>query len=436
MDKLQEYIRDKHENDPNWFVNEVQANSNQDRISKVGNVRDYLSGNHNILNRENYEYNGRVFEPKKIVLQYAKTLLDFQKTYLLANPITLTGNEEVVRELTKVIRKGKYHRLNRNILSRTLKYGQVYEYVYRDGEVIRSKLIEADEGFPIYNQENTMVGFIEAYVYDGIEYYNVFSERTVEQYKFEDETVSMIGRHTNLSGLPIAYINENELSDTEGRSELEDWISILDSMEDLLSKYQDSVYKFMNPIPVVTGQQLKGEGLPADIVGGGMNLDDGATFEMVGNRLDYQSFNAVYKTLMQSLLDISSTPAVSMNKTDVSNLSEVSIKMLYSLSNTKASINEQFMREGIEQRLEKFRTLLGYDGIVFDDEDYDTVDMEFVYNMPSNDKEIIENLKSLREIGGLSLETLLEKSPYISDVQTEMERLNDEGVDENTEGSL
>ena len=36
---------------------------------------------------------------------------------------------------------------------------------------------------------------------------------------------------------------------------------------------------------------------------------------------------------------------------------------------------------------------------------------------------VISNLKVLREMGGISLESLLEKSPYTTDVVTEMERL-------------
>ncbi|EIT84644.1 hypothetical protein A374_15000, partial [Fictibacillus macauensis ZFHKF-1] len=89
-------------------------------------------------------------------------------------------------------------------------------------------------------------------------------------------------------------------------------------MEDLISKYTDGFYKFMNPIPVAIGQQLKGEGLPTQVIGGGITLDDGSDFKLVSNGLDYKSFETIYKTLLQSLLDVSSTPAVSLNKTDIS----------------------------------------------------------------------------------------------------------------------
>lgn len=425
-DRLQEYIKEKYDNASDWFVEEVHSIENQQRIQDIISKKEYLNGKHKILQREPYKYNGKVFYPRKIVMQYAKTLLNFQKSYLLTNPVTLTGNEEVVKTLNEVIRKGKYNRNNICILDKILKYGNVAEYVYVENGIIKSKIIDPSQSYPVYDHENNLIAFIQAYMFDGIHYYTVYEHDVVTEYNNAGGTINMIGRYFNASGLPIIYRSENEMSDVEGRSELDDWIEILDSMEDLISKYTDSFYKFMNPVPVVTGQQLKGEGLPSDVIGGGIVLDDGSDFKMVGNGLDYKSFETVYKTLLQALLDVSSTPAVSLNKTDVSNLSEVSIKLLFSLANVKASINEQYMREGIEQRHEKFRKLLEYQGIRFNDSDWDTLGMVFRYNTPSNDKEIIENLRELREIGAISLESLLEQSPYITDIASELERLQNE----------
>jgi len=140
-------------------------------------------------------------------------------------------------------------------------------------------------------------------------------------------------------------------------------------------------------------QQLKGEGLPSNVVGGGVTLDDSSDFKFEGNKLDYKSFETIYKTLQQALFDVSQTPAVSMNKTDISNLSEVSINLLFQLANIKASMNEQYMREGIEQRFDKIRELLALQGIEFNDDDYDSLDTVFMYATPVNDKEIIQNLQ-------------------------------------------
>lgn len=427
--KLEQYIQEKYDGERYWFVEEVQSIANQQRIQDIFDKKDYLNGKHKILSRSGYKYNGKEFNPRKIVLQYAKTLLNFQKSYLLQNPLTLTGKDEVVGEYQKINRKGKYNRINIKILDKVLKYGSVAEYLYMDKGMIKSKLIDPSEGYPVYDHENNLIAFIEAYMSDAIEYYVVYKDDVVESYNNKGGEIRLVEQHTNLSGLPIIYHNENELSDTDGRSELDDWIGILDNMEDLISKYTDSFYKFIDPILVTVGQQLKGEALPSEVIGKGISLDDGAEAKFISGQMDHQTFQTIYKTLLQSLLDVSSTPAVSLNKTDVSNLSEVSIKLLFQLAEIKAGMNEMFMREGIEERFDKVRHLLEeYKAIRFSDDDYDTLDVVFQNAQPSNDKEIIENLKVLREIQGYSLESMLEKSPYTNDVRQEKERLMGERV--------
>ena len=425
--KFDKFIKEYHENRSDWFIEEVSTVANQTRVNKIIDLKEYLSGFHAITQRPTEMYGGKEFNPRRIVLQYAKTLLNFSTSYLLQHPITLTGNEKVVSEYQKVNKKGKYNRINLNILDKVNKYGLCAEYVYMDKGVIKSKLFDPSSSFPIYDHENTLIAFIEGYVNNAVSYYTVMTDEVVYKYDDNGGELRLTGQFPNLSGLPIVYHNQNELSDTEGRSELEDWISILDSMEDLISKYTDGFYKFMNPIPVAIGQQLKGEGISANVVGHGIQLDDGSDFKLVSNGLDYQSFNTIYKTLVQALLDISQTPAVSMNKTDISNLSEVSIKLLFSLANIKAGMNEQYMREGIEQRFDKIRKLLEYKGIVFSEEEYESLDFVFQYAMPSNDKEIIENLKALDEMGAISLESILTHSPYTSDIQQELKRLSEQG---------
>ncbi|QHZ55914.1 phage portal protein [Brevibacillus sp. NSP2.1] len=337
-----------------------------------------------------------------------------------------TGDENTVAEFKKVYRKGKFNKIDFDILDNLVKYGNAYEYIYVQDGVIKSKLIAPEDSYPVYNFKNELIAFIEFYIADFAEYYTVYYSDKVETWTNagtgEDEFY-LLEAKKNVSGLPICYKNQNEMDAVFGRSDLDDFIGILDNMEDILSKFTDSFYKHHNPIPVAIGQQLKGDGLPNHVVGGGLVLDDGADFKMISNSLDYQSFEAIYKTLKQALLDVSFTPAVSLNNTDVSNLSEVSMKLLFQLADIKAGLNEKFIREGMEQRFAVIAELLGRMGVSFDEEAFDTLDVVFQYSRPTNEKDIIENLKALREIGAISIESVLENSPYTKDVGQEMERL-------------
>lgn len=425
---IDNYVKDVHEGRSDWFLDEVQSIPNQQRVQKIFRLKDYLDGKHKILDRPSETYNGKEFHPRRMVIQLAKTILNYQSSFLLQNPVTITGDVDVVKRIQRISKKGQYNKVNHRILDRVIKYGKVAEYVYvDDNRRIQSKLFDPADSYYVYDHENTLVAFIEAYNVDGVDYYTIISEDRVDKYNNRGGRLRKTGEFANVSGLPIVYHNDNELSEVEGKSDLEDIIPIIDTIEDLVNKYMDSFYKYMNPIPVLIGQQLKGQGLPKDVVGGGVSLEEFGDMKMLSNQMDYQSFKALHETLLSHLLDVSATPAVSMNKTDISNLSEVSIKLLFQLASVKASINERFMREGIYERFDKFRKILELQGETFSDEEFDSLDIVFHHNMPSNDKEIIENLKTLREINGISIDSVLDYSPYVNDVKMEKEKIEREG---------
>lgn len=425
MSTLQSYIREKYDNE-HWFIEEVQSVPNQQKILNVMKLKDYLNGQHKIKQKQSYKFNGKLYEPRKIVLNQAHTIINFMTSFLLGNSVTITGEENIVNEYMKVSRKAKYDRLNYKILDRTLKFGEVYEYVYLSNGVIKSKLIDASEGTPVFNENNELIGFIESYTYDGIDYYIVYEEEVVSRYNNQGGELRLVNRNVNLSGLPIVYHTDNDYSDIQGTSELSKWVDILDNMEDLISKAVDGYYHHITGIPVITGQQLK-DSLPTDIIGAGLQLDDGATFDFKSNKFDSNAFKTLYDTLVNSLYEVASIPSITMGRTDISNVSTESIKILYSLAIMKSEKNAQFMREGLEQRFEKIKRLLEYKGIVFSEEHFDSLDVNFQYALPTSNSEIIKDMKELREMGGLSLESILEKSPYTSDVNVEKNRLLSEG---------
>ncbi|QUL57354.1 phage portal protein [Paenibacillus tritici] len=412
-----------YENENQWFVEEVNTVSNQQRINDVLNIKEYLSGKHNILKKPSYNYNGQVYEPRKIILQYAKTILNFSVGYVMANPITLTGDKNVTDAFKRVYKRGKYNQIDYDILDKMTKYGYVAEYIYLDNDKqIKSKLLDPADCYPVFDHHNEYTALIEHYCVDNVSYYNVYHPDRVEQYTDEGGTIRLIRSYHSPAGLPVLYHNQCEIGNL-GRSDLLDILPILDNMEDLLSKAVDGYYHHISGIPVLKGQQLKGDGLPKDIIGGGIVLDDNADFFFANNEFDHQAFETLYKTLTSALLDIANVPAVSMSKTDVSNLSEVSIRLLFSLADMKGALNSKFLREGMEQRFDKLRKLLEYKGSTFTDEGFDTLGIVFQFARPSNDKEIVDNLQVLKDIGGMSLESIVERNPYVTDVQGEMERI-------------
>lgn len=426
---LQEYIDFYHEGKNNWFVDEVKRQWHIDRIDKFIGIKEYLAGNHKIRGRVDENYNGKMFETRKVILNYAKTIMSFETSFLMKNPTTLICDDaDTLEEFKNVYRASRYRNIDYRILEQIVKFGECFEYVYLDEKNnIRSRLIPVEDSYPIYDEIGTMIGFIEFFIFDGVSYYTVYTENTVEKYSDKGGELFLMGEYSNLSALPIVYRTKNELDNLSGMSSLEDYIGILDNMEYLLSKYLDSFYKFLNPIPVMKGTKLNvgadGEGgINPDVAGYVLQIDDTSEFDLINNKMDYQSLKELYNILRQALLDTSMTPAVSVNSQDISNLSEVSIKLLFSLASIKGSLNAQILEDGFVDRWDKMKDLLS----ILGKEVYGIVECTFDMAIPQNEKEIIENIKTLREIGAISLERTLEVSPYIYDVGEEMNRIKSE----------
>lgn len=433
MSNLQEYVNSKYDGDMYWFTDEVKDYWHINRVRDILDNRDYLSGKHKIKLRQDEVYNGKVFTTRKIILNYAKTLLQFETAFLLKNPITLISNNlDALEQYKTVYREGKYHQLDYSILSNMCKYGETYEYVYIDSNNrIKSMIFNAEDSYPIYDNIGEMISFIHYYIFDGISYYTIYTNDTVYEYNDIGGDLHCTGEYNNLSGLPIVYRIPSEEDELVGQASLREYIDILDAMEDLISKYMDSFYKYLNPIPLFKGTKLNtkdGNLVDENAVGFALQLAEDSDFQFVNSKMDYQSFKELWKTLKQSMLDISMTPSIALNSQDVSNLAETSIRMMYSLAEIKGAMNSLHLKEGFEKRWGIMKKLLRTLDNEVEEDSY--IDCQFNPNIPQNNKEIIENLTTAT--GGqpiMSIERAVEVNPYTVDVNAELDRIGKVGKD-------
>ena len=178
---LREYIKKYYDNSPVWFQDEVTKQWHVERVQNILDLKEYLSGKHAILNRPNEQYNGKPYKTRKIVLQLAKTLLNFETSFLLKNPVTLISEDKNTLEVFKeVYSKARYNSIDFKILDKMVKYGETYEYVYIDENGnITSRIIPAEDSYPVFDETGKMIAFIEFYIVDGISYYIVYTDNEV-----------------------------------------------------------------------------------------------------------------------------------------------------------------------------------------------------------------------------------------------------------------
>lgn len=420
MNNLEYYIQTKYKNNPLWFADEVKQAYHSNRIAKAYSIMNYLNGKHKVLNREDIKFKDKEFITKKLILNTAKTICNFHSTYLVGNPISLTGSEKLVSRIQNTYNYGGFNNADSKISDKLVKYGNAYEYIYKDGERITSKIINNECAYPVYSETGEYIAFIEYWTnLDHIGYYYVYYDNRVELWSNEGTELHIIYEYRNRTGLPIVYKTNNDYDYREGVGLLQDIIPVLDEIEDLLSKMGDSIYTLsLNPFLVTTGQQIEGS-VSTDAVGYNISLENGSSMEYVHSEMDYNSIKYYLDTIQNQLNMIGYLPSILGGNGNIANVSEVSLKMLYSLADVYAMLNERVMRNGLNERINVIRNLLN------ENSDSDYVNVTFNYARPQNASELLDNLKKQFDMNAISLQTIVEQSPLTTDVSMEMNRLND-----------
>lgn len=414
------------DNPAKWFVDEVQQAYHKSRIANVVSNRNYLSGNHKVLQREDAKYKGKELITRKTIIQYAKTVLKFHATYLLGNPITLSGDEEIVKVFNEIYDLGLYDTIDYKILDNVNKFADAYEYVYIDNGVIKSKVIDTCDSYPVYDDMGNYISFIEHWTdaFSGISYYNVYYPTYVEYWNNEGGEEKLIDTKVNVSGLPIHYHNFSDTDNNFGESILKDIKPLLDELEDILSKMGDAIYvNSLNPMNVAIGQRIEST-IPADATGYVLNLDNG-DYKTVSTMMDYQTIKLYLDNIKEMISQVGCMPSVFGNS-NVANVSEVSLKMLFHMATVNAMETEKWLNIGLQDRFKKIKKLLELQGIKVDG----NVSVEYNLSIPVDTDEVVRNIKAMREMGAISIDTAMEKSGIIKDISAEKERLENESKSE------
>lgn len=421
---IEQYIEKNFDDNIHWFEQEVNRPYHAKRISHAIATVNYLKGIHKVLRREDAVYKGRELITRKTIINYAKTVIDFHNTYLVGKPITLTGNESTVKTFREVYKLGLYDTVDFNVIDHVNKFGDAYEVVYIDNGVVKSKILNNADCYPVYSDLGEYLAFIEHWTdgYSSIAYYNVYYPNYVERWTNEGGDMHMYDSNINVCGLPIHYHNNNDEDDLFGQSLLDDIMPLLDELEDVYSKLGDAIYvNTLNPLPVSTGVRLE-SAIPADATGYVLNMENGGDFKMVATTMDYNNIKFYIDSLRTMINEVACIPAV-LSNTEVSNISEMSMKMLFHLAGIKATTNEKWMTKGLQERFDKWRMLLGMQGINASGE----VEVVFNLSMPVDGDELYSNLEKMKAMGAISVRTIMENSDLIKDADVELKRIEGEG---------
>ena len=124
--------------------------------------------------------------------------------------------------------------------------------------------------------------------------------------------------------------------------------------------------------------------------------------------IDHNTVQMLISQLINQLYTVAQVPSVVFNG-NVSNVSEVSLKLLFTQLDNKAKRQAAYLKEGFYRRWEAMRKLCREK---LTDKQFDSLDVSFNFNMPVDNSAILADLLAQHEAGALSKKSLIELSPY------------------------
>lgn len=391
---------------------------------KLQKNKNYYDGLQAILNKS---YKDASKPCSKTVINYCKNIADSYCGYLATPSFISYRSEQDIEDIMQILKYNDYQAEDADFLLNALVYGTAAELMYidKDGHT-RFRQINPAQCFGIYDDSLTgdlmyFVRFYQASDWDNADtyYVDVYSDEKVMHY-------SMAGKHGYLEfkGEEPHYFSQcpaNIFYLPDEKSIFDCVMGLQDAANELLSSEIDDYSAFCDAYLVLSGCDMDA----ADVAGMKENrvliLPDGASANWLTKNASDAQVENILKRIHESIYRIAQCPDFSSESFVGGVSSGIAIQYRLTGMETKAGKIEAAMRKALQRRVE---IICGIASLKLGEEVYRDIEITFKRNIPEDNNSIIQLVNSLK--GTVSDATLLGQIPFISDVNAELEALNEQ----------
>ena len=388
---------------------------------KLNKYKQYYDGIQAILRKE---YADKSKPCNQTVINYCKNIVDSYCGYL-ATPgyISYSSNEDI-EEVMNILRYNDYQSEDSNFLLDALVYGTACELMYMDANAqTRFRLINPTSCFGVYDDSLTgdLMYFVRMYKdseWDESDTYNVdvYSDYDVKHY-------TMTGKQGNLTfkSEEPHYFSQcpaNIFMLPDEKSVFDCIISSQDTVNTLLSAEVDDYAAFCDAYLVLEGM----DAAPDDIAKMKENrvlvTPEGTKAYWLTKAASDAQVENILKRLHESIYRIAACPDFSSESFVGGVSSGIAIQYRLTGMETRAGKIEAEMKKALQRRIE---IITGIASLKLGEEVFRDINITFKRNIPQDETATINMINSLK--GSVSDETLLSQLDFIQDVNEELEKV-------------
>ena len=387
--------------------------------------KNYYDGKQSILNKM---YSDPSKPCNKTVINYCRNITDSYTGYLATPGHISYMSDEDIEEVMDILRYNDYQAEDSDLLLNALIYGTAAELMYLDAKSqVRFRLIDSTQCFGVYDDSLTgdLMYFVRMYKendWDNSDTYivKVYTDSEIRTYK-------MIGPNgtPTLAGAPephyFSQCPANIFNMPDERSIFDCVLGLQDAANELLSCEIDDYSAFVDAYMVLMGVDADSEDIAAMKKNRVMLLPEGATANYLTKNANDTQIENILKRIHESIYRIAQCPDFSSESFVGGVSSGIAIQYRLTGMETRAGKIEAEMKKALQRRIE---VITGIASLKLGESVFRDIQISFKRNIPEDTTAIINLVNSLK--GTVSDATLLAQIPFISDVNAELEALQEQ----------
>ena len=391
---------------------------------KLKKYKNYYDGIQNILNKA---YSDPTKPCNRTVINYCKNIVDSYCGYLATPGYISYRSDADIEDIMDILRYNDYQAEDSDFLLDALIYGVAAELMYIDNAgQTRFRLINPAQCFAVYDDTLTgdlmyFIRMYEANEWDESDTYNVdvYSDASVKHY-----TMTGTNGYLKFIAEEPHYFSQcpaNVFSLPDEKSIFDCIMSLQDSANELISGEIDDYSAFCDAYLALVGMDADNDDIVSMKENRVLILPQGATATWLTKNANDTQVENISKRIHDSIYRVAQCPDFSSESFVGGVSSGIAIRYRLTGMENKAGAIESKMKKALQRRIE---IITGIASLKLGEAVFRDIEIDFKRNIPEDNASLVALVNSLK--GTVSDATLLGQLPFITDVNAELEALNEQ----------
>lgn len=394
-------------------------------LPKLQKYKNYYDGTQAILCKH---YADASKPCNRVVTNYCADIVSSYCGYIASPGYISYSSDNDIQSIMDCLRYNDYQDEDSDFLNDALIYGVSAELMYTDEQgQVRFRLIEPTNCFGVYDDSLTgdLMYFIRWYKandWNNSDLYNVdvYSDFSIKHYQMQGTMggLQFVNEEPHYFGqcpANIFYLDKDE------RSIFDCIITLQDAYNELLSGEIDDFSAFCDAYLTLEGVDAEAEDIASMKANRVLILPTGASADWLTKNASDTQIENILKRVHDNIYRVAKCPDFS-SETFVGGVSSgVAIRYRLTGCETKAAAIESNMKKALQRRIE---LIAGVASLKLGEDIFRDINITFKRNIPEDYTSIVNIVNALK--GTVSDETLLSMIPQVTDVKTELDRVQEQ----------